>query len=108
LFLNGQLVEHRIQDSMGTCLKMKREATRNMDMDNKQLMCGEVEAHTWNYKYRWQLTALTKSSSNRNNFAEELKDRKYHQRVVSSKKDYVRKSFHKNVYRNSQRDLSDV
>ena len=45
LFLNGQLVEHRIQDSMGTCLKMKREATRNMDMTNKQLMCGEVEAH---------------------------------------------------------------
>jgi hypothetical protein len=45
LFLNGQLVEHRIQDSMGTCLKMKREATRNMDMTNKQLMCGEVKAH---------------------------------------------------------------
>ena len=45
LFLNDQLVEHRIQDSMGTCLKMKREATRNMDMKNKQLMCGEVEAY---------------------------------------------------------------
>ena len=45
LFLNGQLVEHRIQDSIGTCLKMKREATRNMDMTNKQLMCGEVKAH---------------------------------------------------------------
>jgi hypothetical protein len=29
---------------MGTCLKMKREATRNMNMDNKQFMCGEVEA----------------------------------------------------------------
>jgi hypothetical protein len=23
---------------------MKREATRNMDMQNKQFMCGEVEA----------------------------------------------------------------
>jgi hypothetical protein len=44
LFLNGQLVEHRVQESMGTCLKMKREATRNMNMDNKQLMCGEVKA----------------------------------------------------------------
>ena len=44
LFLNGQLVEHRIQDNMSTCLKMKREASRNMDMTNKQLMCGEVEA----------------------------------------------------------------
>lgn len=45
LFLNGQLVEHRVQESMGTCLKMKREAMRNMNMDNKQLMCGEVEAY---------------------------------------------------------------
>jgi hypothetical protein len=44
LFINGELVEHRIQDSLSTCLKMKREATRNMDMQNKQLMCGEVEA----------------------------------------------------------------
>jgi len=44
LFINGELIEHRIQDSMSTCLKMKREATRNMDMTNKQFMCGEVEA----------------------------------------------------------------
>ena len=44
LFINGELVEHRIQDSLSTCLKMKREATRNMEMNNKQLMCGEVEA----------------------------------------------------------------
>jgi hypothetical protein len=44
LFINGELVEHRIQDSLSTCLKMKREATRNMDMMNKQLMCGEVQA----------------------------------------------------------------
>ena len=44
LFLNCQLVEHIVQESMGTCLKMKREATRNMNMDNKQLMCGEVQA----------------------------------------------------------------
>ena len=45
LFLNGELIEHRVQESMSTCLKMKREATRNMDMENKQLMCGEVKAH---------------------------------------------------------------
>ena len=44
LFINGELVEHRIQDSLSTCLKMKREATRNMDMNNKQFMCGEIEA----------------------------------------------------------------
>jgi len=44
LFINGELVEHRIQDSLSTCLKMKREASRNMDMANKQFMCGEVQA----------------------------------------------------------------
>ena len=44
LFINGQLVEHRIQNSLSTCLKMKREATRNMNMENKQYMCGEVQA----------------------------------------------------------------
>tara|TARA_S200002703_G_scaffold29305_1_gene25156 strand:+ start:218 stop:442 length:225 start_codon:yes stop_codon:yes gene_type:complete len=44
LFVNGELIEHRIQDSLSTCLKMKREASRNMDMANKQFMCGEVEA----------------------------------------------------------------
>ena len=47
LFINGELVEHRIQDSISTCLKMKREATRNMDMDNKQFMCGKVEAELY-------------------------------------------------------------
>jgi len=50
----------------------------------------------------------SKELSSRNNFARKLKDRKYHQRVVSSKKDYVRKSFRKSVYRNSEWDLSDV
>jgi hypothetical protein len=44
LFINGELIEHRIQDSLSTCLKMKREASRNMDMVNKQFMCGKVEA----------------------------------------------------------------
>jgi len=44
LFINGELVEHRIQDNLSTCLKMKREATRNINMDNKQFMCGEVKA----------------------------------------------------------------
>lgn len=44
LFINGELIEHRIQDNMSTCLKMKREATRNMEMNNKQFMCGEIKA----------------------------------------------------------------
>jgi len=48
LFINGQLVEHRIQDSISECLKHKREAERNMGMDNKKFMCGEVEAEIIN------------------------------------------------------------
>ena len=47
LFINGELVEHRIQDNLSTCLKMKREATRNMEMENKVFMCGEVEAELY-------------------------------------------------------------
>jgi len=44
LFIAGELVEHRIQPDVSTCLKMKREATRNMEMNNKRFMCSEVEA----------------------------------------------------------------
>ena len=44
LFIGGELIEHRIQPDISTCLKMKREASRNMDMGNKRFMCGEVEA----------------------------------------------------------------
>ena len=44
LFINGELKEHRVQDSMSDCLKHKRVATRNTDMNNKQFVCGEVQA----------------------------------------------------------------
>ena len=44
LFINGELIEHRVQESMSECLKGKRIATRNMDMNDKQLMCGQVKA----------------------------------------------------------------
>ena len=44
LFINGELKEHRVQQTMSDCLKHKRIATRNMDMNDKQLMCGQVKA----------------------------------------------------------------
>jgi len=44
LFINGELKEHRVQESMSDCLKHKRIATRNSDMNNKQFVCGEVKA----------------------------------------------------------------
>jgi hypothetical protein len=44
LFINGEMVEYRIQPDISTCLKMKREATRNMEMNNKRFMCSEAKA----------------------------------------------------------------
>ena len=44
LFIGGEMVEHRIQPDVSTCLKMKREASRNMEMNNKRFMCSEVKA----------------------------------------------------------------
>jgi len=44
LFIGGELIEHRIQPDISTCLKMKREASRNMDMNDKRFMCSEVKA----------------------------------------------------------------
>jgi len=44
LFINGELKEHRVQETMSECLKGKRIATRNSDMNNKQYVCGEVKA----------------------------------------------------------------
>ena len=44
LFIGGELIEHRIQPDISTCLKMKREATRNMEMNNKRFMCSETKA----------------------------------------------------------------
>ena len=44
LFINGELREHRVQQTMSDCLKYKRIATRNTDMTDKQYVCGEVKA----------------------------------------------------------------
>ena len=43
LFINGELVEHRMQQSISECLKHKRELTRNLEMNNKEAICGEME-----------------------------------------------------------------
>jgi hypothetical protein len=44
LFINGELIEHRIQDSISECLKHKRLITRNMSMTNKNIQCIETDA----------------------------------------------------------------
>ena len=45
LFVNNELIEHRIQNSMSDCLKHKREASRHINQEDQQLICGEVEAN---------------------------------------------------------------
>ena len=43
MFVAGELKEHRIQSSMSDCLKGKRLAEREQNV-NVQYMCGKVEA----------------------------------------------------------------
>jgi hypothetical protein len=43
MFIAGELKEHRIQTSMSDCLKRKRLAEREQNV-NVQYMCGKVEA----------------------------------------------------------------
>ena len=43
MFIAGELKEHRIQTSMSDCLKRKRLADREQNV-NVQYMCGKVDA----------------------------------------------------------------
>ncbi len=43
MFIAGELKEHRIQQSMSDCLKGKRLAERDINV-NVQYMCGKVNA----------------------------------------------------------------
>ena len=43
MFIAGELTEHRIQPAMSDCLKGKRLAERDQNV-NVQYMCGKVDA----------------------------------------------------------------
>ena len=43
MFIAGELKEHRIKESMSDCLKGKRLAERDVNV-NIQYMCGNVDA----------------------------------------------------------------
>ena len=43
MFIGGELKEHRIKESMSDCLKGKRLAERDVNV-NIQYMCGTVDA----------------------------------------------------------------
>ena len=49
---------------------------------------------------------MKKKNKKRNPVAKQLRDRRYHQRVVKSKKAYDRKTFRKISRRDSERDMS--
>jgi len=68
MFWDGEIKEHRIQESMAACLRARRIAEREFNP---------------NVSYKCKV-------------AKELKDRRYHQRVVRSKKIYDRKKFQNN------------
>ena len=45
MFVNGELKEHRIQDTTSDCLKHRRESMRQLqDKPHIDFRCGQVEA----------------------------------------------------------------
>lgn len=44
MFIQGELVEHRVKNKMSDCLEGKRTAERNNGSDNIQYKCGKVKA----------------------------------------------------------------
>jgi len=44
MWLNGSLVEHTYQKSMGDCLKAKRIAERTINPEHVKFACGKVKA----------------------------------------------------------------
>ncbi len=47
MFVAGELQEHRIQDKMSDCLRVKREAERNLAINRANVIryeCGKVKA----------------------------------------------------------------
>ena len=96
MFVNGEIKEARLQPSMAICLRGKREAERlfqNQLHTNVGKGKAELEDNIDGSK------SIKNSSSNK--IAKELKDRRYHQRVVKNKKAYDRKKLHKIPRRDS-------
>ena len=90
MFWNGEIKEHRIQSSMADCLRARRVAEREFN-PNVSYKCIRSEAETEIYMGENQ-----SKNSTSNKVAKELKDRRYHQRVVRSKKIYDRKKIQSN------------
>ena len=57
MFVNGEIKEHRIQPSMGMCLRGKREAERQYS-ESVSYKCYKGKATTEIYQGRKNITAL--------------------------------------------------
>ena len=58
LFMNGELVEHTYQKSMGDCLKAKRIAMRTIEPERIQFKCGaNIKARVEYIEEKGQTTA---------------------------------------------------
>ena len=57
MFINGEIKEHRIQDSMAQCLRGKREAERQYS-ETVSYKCWKGKAQTEIYQGRKNITAL--------------------------------------------------
>ena len=58
LIVNGEIKEHRIQDSMSDCLKGKRVAMRSNKNNNVQYQCIKSMAETEIYMGEKSIKAL--------------------------------------------------
>ena len=61
LFMNGELVEHTYQKSMGECLKNKRLAERTIQPERVQFACGkDVKAEVEYIEEKGETVARTR------------------------------------------------
>ena len=84
MFINGEIKEHRIQENMATCLRGKRVAERDY---NPSVSYKCIKSKAEKVSKKLFLNKLKRL----NLFANYLRDRRFHQRVVKDKKKYDRK-----------------
>ena len=85
MFVNGEIKEARLQDSMAMCLRGKREAERTYS--------ESVTYKCWRGKAELEETQMARSqlkNSSSNKVAKHLRDRRYRQIVIKNKKAYDR------------------
>jgi hypothetical protein len=90
MFINGEIKEARLQDSMAMCLRGKREAERTFS-ESVTYKCWKGKAEL---EDNIDQNRLRNSLSNK--VAKHLRDRRYRQIVIKNKKAYDRKKFQNN------------